>query len=62
MQDIQGKKIMIAICKFVIYHFKTWLEGKGKGKGKGTRYLTSEVPLLSYRLLSLEADGTLRSA
>ena len=53
---------MIAICKFVIYHFKTWLEGKGKGKGKGTRYLTSEVPLLSYRLLSLEADGTLRSA
>ena len=25
--------------------------------GKGTRYLTSEVPLLSYRVLSQEADG-----
>ena len=28
------------------------------GKGKGTRYLTSEVPLLS-RVLSQEADGAL---
>ena len=32
------------------------LRKKYLGKGKGTRYLTSEVPLLSYRVLSQETD------
>ena len=32
---------------------------KGKGKGKGHFYLTSVVPSVQTRLLSMEADGQL---